>query len=333
MTAHIPLFEFEQQTYTWQHVVRAAKLRGDWQVIYTQTAQQIQHINTAPAPSALDIQAAQRDFYFRHHLHDDAALTAWLQRWQITAEEWQQHLIRTCATPTTDTLFFASPEKHDLPSTTIDRAIYVDLVAQQKLRPWIFACAGRLALQPALQSLYTDATLGTRTQLILEAAGLSIHEAMAQAQAEALYEVHSEHVAQSPRIDEIITRQQHAWTRFQYQALRFLNEKKARHASHCLLGDSITIRDLARITNAHVVNGDCYFEELPKTFRYAFTHAQSGDLLPTLAHNDDYWVVAITHRTTPSKDCPLTRLRALEEALASDVDHACRQRVIWLNEN
>jgi hypothetical protein len=294
------LFAVGGDVYSWADVVRLAKVRGEWSALAAEARAGMAALAELEArgeqPGDEEVEGAARAFRYGRDLLAADELTAWLDRHELTADDWTGYLRRALA-------------RERLPEPT-------GPAAEEEVEPAVWAegiCSGRferLARDLAARAAVSPGSPVER----LDAAFDDFCSTAVDAPAEA-------REVEANRLE---------WLRFTYEAVVAGDEGAAHEVVLCLRADGEALEDVAVRAGMELEAGDCWLDGLDPALGTRFLAATAGDVVGPVQLEDGFLVAHVTSKTAPSLDDADVRGRAREAALARVVGRMVADRVVWL---
>lgn len=295
-----PVFSAGGHCFTWVEVIEAARARGDWAALQRHVlavlARESELAATNELPSAVRVQAAARQFRYRHNLISADDLEEWLSRRDITIDEWIAEVRRSLLEPAAD-VSLSSPE-------AVERADWVHAICSGKLAAFAKTLAEEVAVHVSEQPL----TLA-RDEL---AALSEKRERFGAAQ------VVESTLAREVRDNNV------GWTRFDLQYLVHADDMVVREAALCVRLDGRNLGDVAADVGVPLHETSLLLEDAEPVLRTRLIAASPGEVVGPHATESGHQLVHVVRRVPPTLDDAGVRRRAEEaitrRALAAQVN-------------
>lgn len=341
------VFMVGSERYTWQDVVLAAVLSGDW----TELAEHVRgglacRKSLVDAGGTLDsdeVTAEANDFRYARELLTVEETEAWLERWGLTVDEWIEYVERAL-------LRRRSPSgpaaRGDVPADDVADAIWAEAVCSGALERLARRLAGRVAAAASVEGpshgckrnegTERDAALdGVLAEMAKQGlAGLvdteqclprleRLHEL------ERRFELFRRRVVTPTAVRAAIQAHYLDWVRLRCQSVSFADEQTAREAACCVREDGEELGAVARAARATISERWLYLDEMGPAERPIFFSAERQSLLGPLPEVGEYMLVKIVDKILPSADDPTIRVRAEEAVLRAAVECEVASHVRW----
>lgn len=285
--------------FTWVEVVEWARARGKWATLEQRAgglrARERELAATGALPSTAQTQAAADNFRDRHNLLTGDELAEWLERHDVSVEEWKGEMVRSLLEPSTD----ISPVVPDVP----ERACWVHGVCSGQLAAWARTMAEEFAVhlrdQPlTLSPVELSALPGEREQFCAE-------------------QLHTEVLAAEVADNRV------GWTLLDLRSLTHRDEMVVREAALCVRTDGRELADVAADAGVQLQEFSVFVDDVEPSLRTRLLAAKPGELIGPVATGADHQLVLVIARAAPTLEDPGVRLRAegvvIERALAGEV--------------
>ncbi len=301
------VFEANGVAYLWRDVLDAARASGDWEPLERRARQQAARLRAAEAegngPSAELVKARASEFRHARNLLAAEDMEAWLAHWGLTATDWMDH-IRASA-------LGASP------SPSVDSRgptpVWADAVCSGDLE--------RLAVGLS-QHLAVTAAAG------VDPPGTPLDAASVGAM-QATFDRFCAKATDLPAIDHEVGSHFLGWTRLTWRWVTCAFEAPAREAALCVREDRVDLEEVAGRAGLELHESSQLLDEVPPPVASVLTGAQPGEVLGPLRVADEFWVIEVVARLTPSVGDPLLRGLAARLVVARAVAREVSSRVTW----
>ena len=299
------VFSAGGHTFTWGEVVDAARARGDWQVLQREAlallARDHQLAATESLPSSAQVDAAAKDFRYRHKLLRADELEEWLTRRDISVNEWMREMRRSLLEPATH-LSEATPPSDE-------RVEWIHAVCSGKLATYAQTLAEEVAVHLSEQPLTLTSD---------ELAGLA-HKRARFCAAQ----------LRTSAVAEVIRNNSVGWTRLDFQCLAHADETVVREAALCVRVDGRLLADVAEDAGAPLQESSILLDDIEPMLRPRLLAAGDGELVGPYAAESDFRLVLVVRRVPPTLDHPQVRRRAEETIIRLALDAEVNRHVSW----
>lgn len=286
--------------FTWVEVVEWVRARGEWAALQERVAgllaRERELAATSALPTAAEVQAAADNFRDRHQVLTADELEQWLERHDVSVEEWKGEMLRSLLEPVGDT--------SAMPPDVVERACWVHGI-----------CSGKLAA--FARTLAEEVAVHLRDQpLTLAPAGL--------AELPGKRERFCADQLRRPVLANEITDNQIGWTRLDLQWLIHHDEMVVREAALCVRLDGRQLADVAADASAELHEASVLLDDVEPALHTRLLTARPGELVGPVATGRDHQLVLLVRRVAPSLDDPAVHRRAeetvIKRALAAEVN-------------
>jgi hypothetical protein len=289
-----PVFSVEERVFRWDDVLDWAGRSGALAALEHETALGLAALERDGLPPADDVQAAAAAFRYARGLLSGDEMEAWLERRELTTEEWLDHLRRTLARER------ESGSEPQSPAVAADEdAVWADAVCSGALDRWAFELAARLAVSRGAEP---------------------DDEAYARFRERAV-------------TDDAVTREIEGrrleWLRVEGDRLELADEDVAREVVLSAREDGDSLAELAGRARAELRPLASYLDDLEPELAAAVLGAREGEILGPVTVAGRFVVAVPRRKAEPSPDDPALRGRAAELVFRRAVDRELEQRVRW----
>jgi hypothetical protein len=294
------LFTVGGDVYGWADVVLLAKLRGEWSALAAQVRTGMAALAELEARGEElgeeEVEGAARAFRYDRDLLAADELAAWLDRHELTADDWTDYLCRALARTQLPEADGRVAEEEGEP------AVWAEGICSGRFEQLARELAQRAAVSPGSPVERLDATFADFCSTAVD----STAEARE---------------VEANRLE---------WLRFEYEAVLADDEGAAHEAVLCLRADGEALEAVAERAGLELESGDCWLDELDPALGTRFLAATAGDIVGPVNVENGFLVAHVTSKTAPSLDDADVRARAREAALARAVARMVADRVVWL---
>lgn len=311
-----PVFSVDGRSYDWSDVVLAAALWGEWNLLAHQAAEGVAWCARAD-PAAVRVAAEQ--FRQRRGLLAGDDMRGWLDRWQLTAEEWMDYLRRQTRPPGAPNLA-ADPDE-------VAPALHAEAVCSGRLEAWATKLAGQATAagdEPAddhAPLTLDPVPLGFPP---LAPDELSVRMARLRAAERGCLRFESSAVT-ADAVQREITVNRLAWARLDCQLVAVATEDAAREVALSLRRRERTLDQLATAAGVPTQQETVRLDVAPPEL----VGARPGEVLGPLRRGPDFLVLEVTGKAEPSVDDPEIRAAAARILTERAVRRLVNERVTW----
>lgn len=313
------VFAINETEFGWQEIVAAAQSWGEWQSFVIEVQQSLaclSHAAETNQPLATDeAKETATAFRYAHNLISADETQAWLNRWQMTVEDWMNclrgKLLRDKWAGRLSQIVAAHPVRdEDLAQVLKHHAICAD-----KLREWALKLAGHAAI--AASSASFDVGSESPRDLI--------------SRIEIEFEKKRQQTITPKLVETKIADHRLDWIHVDCRCLWFAEEQIAREAAWCITEDGMTLDEVSRESRGEVQFWNFYLDEIDAAIRPYFLAARQGDWLGPLKYREGFPIFSILEKRMPSDGDPLIRQRAETFIIANLMEQEMNERVRWVS--
>jgi hypothetical protein len=295
-----PLFAVGSEVYGWDDVVRLARLRSEWASLACQAWTGMAALAELRArgdeiPDE-EVEAAARQFRSDRDLLAADELADWLDRHDVTSEDWHAYLLRA----------LARERLPDLGQNVCDDEVQAGIWAEG-------ICSGRL--EQLAHELARLAAVSPGT--LLEQLDASFDDFCT----EALDERAAAREVETNRLE---------WLRFGYEELVAEDENAALEAALCVRADGESLAAIAERAGLTLLDHERWLDEIEPELGTRFLAATPGAIIGPVAVDGAFVVARVRSKTAPSLEDADVRARADEAVVARAVGRLVADRVVWL---
>ena len=337
------VFTVGDTDYQWIDVALAAMARGDWPAFERRLeeglacAEQAEREGTAP--SADDLESAANDFRYERELIAAAEINAWLERFELSVDDWMSYLARELLRGRYLTSLDELIDRHPPSRSQLESAAYVEGICSGLFDEFDAALAARAALAATVEHDVTmpedrfDAVaeriaranerwLSARTPedtLARLARVLSIESRYHEVTAAMASPASLADVVQTHRLD---------WQQIELDTVSFATDHAAREALLCITIDRLSLHDVAALSRLAAERRTWFQDEIDADLRDRLIAVEPGGVLGPIVVNGHFDVTAVVRRTVPSLTDPRVAERAREVVVDAAVRRAVQDRVV-----
>ncbi|ETW25237.1 hypothetical protein [Mycobacterium gastri] len=286
--------------FTWVEVVEWARARGQWPALQQRVgallARERELVEAGALPGTAQAQAAADSFRHRHNLLTADELEEWLERHDVTVDEWKGEMLRSLLEPSGDAAG-VSPD-------VVERACWVHGICSGQLAAYAHTMAEEIAVHLRDQPL-----------------------TLSPDELAALPEERERFCSDQLRKEALtaeITDNQVGWTRLDLRRLIHSDEMVLREAALCVRLDGRALADVANTAKAELREISLLLDDAEPSLRTRLLAASPGELIGPVATDSGHQLVLVVRRVAPSLDDAMVRRRAeetvIKRALAAEVN-------------
>jgi hypothetical protein len=322
-----PVFAVADHTFSWREVLLAARLWGEWERCERAAAAELTLIDAqegAAAPEDHDLETRERAFRAEWSLQTTEELDAWLDRWQLRAADWREHLRGR-----------ALRERGQEPGR-----------AAEGEAPVAGGVAGRLAHDPErlVRAAWTLAVCERRidasAHLLASAAAAASASGMHLAAGGVLTEAELAEIreryqrfcrdAATPRaLEREVELRSLDWLQFELRYVETDDEEVAREAALCMREEKMDMREVAATAGIELHSLCSELDAIDRSLRSQLLGARPGSLIGPLQVGGCWQLVEVLERRAPSPADPALGERAAAAAVEGALEVEVINRVHW----
>ncbi|MEO6725587.1 MAG: hypothetical protein ABIP14_09820 [Blastocatellia bacterium] len=322
------VFTINETEFCWEEIVAAAQSWGEWLPFVAEERQSLACLGYAAKNQQQlpenEVRAAATTFRYAHNLISAEETQAWLNRREMTAEDWMNwlrgKLLRERWADRLNEILAAHPVSDE----EVAEVLKHHAVCAGKLSDWAIKLAGHAAI--VAKSGLFDAG-----QCPLDGATGSSRDLVFRIESE--FERQWQMTVTPKLIESKIADHRLDWIHFDCRSLWFAEERMAREAAWCVTEDGLTIDEVARQAHAEVKYWAFYLDEIDAAIRPYFMAARQGDSLGPLKMTAQDQIgfpfFSIVEKKMPAIDDPKIRQRAEKTIIANLMEQAMNEQVKW----
>jgi hypothetical protein len=253
---------------------------------------------------ATEVEAAGREFRYARRLVAGEQFEAWLERRNVTVEQWRGYLQRTLARARFGEALPAVLAEQPISESKLERCLWPDAICSGLLEELARTLARQVAVAPGVPQEELDGALDDFGRRVAS------EEALAR-------EIEAHGLE---------------WLRIGCQMLSFADEDAAREAAFCLRSDGLPLAEVAQQAGVPVEDRDAWLDEIEPALAARLVGARPGDVVGPSVEQGRFVVTLLQSKTGPSPDDPAARLRAARAVTERAMSRLADERVVWLEQ-
>ena len=322
----------------------AAMLRGDWSKFERQLAEglagaahAVAH-RSGPAPEA--IEAAGTAFRYDRDLISAEEMNAWLERSEISVDEWTGYLRRDLLRQTLRDSIDDVIDRHQPTARHLIDTAVAEGVCSRSFDAFEAAFAGRAALVGDVRAHVAppdEATPsgGAAAQLVHTyphwLSMLPAADTLARAQRvvaiEAAYDAAVERLFSQTPLTEVVHSHRMEWRLIEIDTVTFATESAGREAVLCMTDEGLSLHDVASLSGGTVERRLHFADEFDADMSDGLLSVDVGGLVGPTAGAGGFEVTRVVRCTPPSAEDPRVAERARHVVTEAAIRVAVRERV------
>lgn len=344
-------FEVGAECYTWDDIVLAATLWGEWQQLRDRVRASLATVHylrgCQAAPSADEIERAADEFRYARNLITAAETEAWLSRRGLEFDDLLEFVERTLVNGSPRPCL--APPGHAPAETEVDAALWGEAVCSGALAQLAGRLANRAAIHERLRREGEGAPRPDPAQVDRPPASDAAHPCCHQSenggavgfQASPLRRLqwlrHLDDAFQhscgglitAHSVAAEIRLRQLDWVRVRVQYALFASADAAREALLCMSQDRRTLAQVGDQVGFDVRDEAWLLEQLDDDLRCTFLAAQPDEVLGPLPWGELHGVFVVLEKQRPSAEDPDICNRAHDTVLAHVLEREVARWVRW----
>jgi len=346
------IFSVGGTSYTWEDLVVAACLWGDWPALESQVRDGLACLarlddldeDDEDALDEDDVEAAAAEFRYSRDLVAAADLEAWLERRGLTVDGWLDFVRRSLLRARWADDLAAIREEYEIDDEEVAAALECEAVCGGLAADLAGRLAARVAIRARDEAAGGDAdTRGREAEGLAAAVPEDLLERAlpglpararrdrlrALARLEVIWRPFAAGAATPDGLRALVAARRLDWMRVSAQMVVAADEDVAREIALCVRVDARPLAEVAGEAGLSAETAELWMEDLAEPLRDVLVGARPGELLGPLADKDGHLVLAVGAKRLPSPDDPAVRARAERALLARTVDREVADRVTW----
>ena len=349
------IFSVGESVYTWEDVVLAAALWGEWDDLRREVQgglaclKRLEDVEDEEEALPEDeVSAAAAEFRYARDLIAAEDMEAWLEDRGLTAADWMDHIQRSLLIKKWAADLEGIQEEHPVDPEEVDQVIACDAICGGRAAAWAARLADRAAVGAMMFEERRDA--GPETEIsehevrsLLEAFPAAAADASlsgelpsvdpsrlaALARLEVAWQRFAEGQVTPQAIREQVAAHGIDWTRLSVQSVLLRDPDSAREAALCIREDGRDPAEVAAESGAELTAGTWFLDEVEAGLRDHLLGARRGEVLGPLRLKDGFAVVSVLAKQPPVAEDPAVRARAERALLKRSVRSEVESRVRW----
>ena len=298
--------------YSWDDVVSAARVWGDWAQLERQAREGVAGERRAARRgevlSERDVEAAGRKFRYARRLLAADEFRAWLARWGLTVEDWFSYLRRDRLRQASAGDLASGRSPNGGSGEEVQRAIWAEAVCSGALE--------RLARKLAERTAAHRKLTGSEPGQDYEGMEASFRRLCARA-------------VTAEAIEAQIAISRMEWLRADVCRMALQSEEAAREAALGVLVDEMELGQVASSAGAVLARERLYLDSVDPELRRHLLSAQVGELIGPVSLQGEFWLVEVLDKAAPSAEDPEIRARAERRLIERAAEEAVLSEVTW----
>ena len=312
------IFAIDNQEFGFDEIVAAAQIWGEWTPFVEAVRQSLaclQHAtHTGQLPPAAAIREVAKSFRYARNLISAEETHLWLQRWQMTVEDWMNCLRARLLKQNWAAKLTEITNAYPIGDAEVEKVIKIYALCAGKLEPWAEKLAGRAAIVADSGRSISDSQPPDKLVAHIEAA----------------FERKRQQSITAKLIETKIAAHRLDWIHYDSRYLWFDDERVGREAAWCISEDGLTLDEVAADAHDEVRQWSFYADEIDANVRPYFLAARQGDLIGPLKLKSGYPLFSLLSKKLPHEDDPQILSRAHQAIIVSLTTQAINEHVRWV---
>jgi hypothetical protein len=330
-----PAFWVSGAAYSWDDVVLAAELWGDWARVVRQAVEGVILLARAEAGTGAHlisrpgIEKRANAFRYARDLETAEDTESWLRRWGLTASLWTRWL--RMETLRAHLTLPPGEARAGLDTEDFDEVLLCEAVCSGALE----RLAGRLAERVAMCEMRrtTSGTCDLRPALPAGVPmcppGRDAARYLTVVRHELCFRAFLDELATPAALEVHRAAHHFDWLRLSYQALRFSSTEQVREAAWAVSRDGLSLHEVAVAARSVVEEGTVFLDELDGPVRDRLVGARPGQLVGPVPQDGDWLLYRVRGRVPPSLEDPVVASRTRASLVRSHVTREVANLVRW----
>lgn len=316
------VFSVESQKYSWNDVILAAKLRGDWATLEKGLYEGLACVKRMDEAEeefdAGELESAANDFRYERDLVTAEEAEAWLKQWDLSAEAWMDYIRRTLLRRKWADELAEIVARFRITQREVNSGLRAEAV-----------CSGYLARFALALAARASAFAKAREEGWMRDAAPCAKKIKRIHRLEAGYRSFRDHVVDSQGLQDQVGWHRLDWIRFDCRYVVFPDGQMAREAALCVRDDGMRIEEVAANAKIGLRNAPLYLEEIDPPLRDHFLSAGKGALVGPLDWDKGIALFVVEDKILPALEDPTIGRRAEESLIQNAIDREIANRVKW----
>jgi hypothetical protein len=339
-------------TYTWEDVVLAGILWGDWGDLERSVRaglaclKRLDDLEDEEALSEEEVGTAAAEFRYARDLVAAEDMEGWLEKRDLEVADWIDYIRRTILVKKWADDLDEIQREYAVSQEEVSEVIACDAICGG----WLASCASELAGRAVAYERLVEGAAGAPFEFAEEEIasiagafhvtldGCDLPDVISDVSAERLNGMARLEIAWRRLTADVVTPQailgqiashRLEWTRLTIQSLLLADPQAAQEAALCIREDGQDPAEVAREAGAQFQEGEWVLEGTEDALHDHLAGAQAGEVLGPLRTNDGFLVVAVLARQPASADDPVVRARAERTLLKRAIGREIESRVRW----
>ena len=342
------VFSVEGESYYWRDVILSAVQRGDWRAVERRTRQGaacVRHADASGSPlSAGALETAARDFRYAHDLVTAQSMEEWLQRHELSVQDWTAYLRRDrqralCSVDLDDLLL-----RYPISDEDAVRLTLVEVMCSRELDVWARSLGQRAAAHASVvgtaSSTGVDVAHSSREHsepmhafplTVLWGEGPAELDATARRlqRLDASLSGFRAALLTERAVQDYVSARQLDWVRFDCRVMAFPDQGMAAEAALLLREDGEGFTSVYQVAHTEPKVSKFFLDQIDDSMRDHFLGSRPGDVIGPVRVDREYVLYQIEEKVLPTVLDADVRRRAEDGVLNNALVQQFERRVNW----
>lgn len=306
------VFAVGASAYSWDDVVSAARVWGDWAQLERHAREGVAEERRAARHgeviSERAVDDAGREFRYARRLLAADEFRVWVARWGLTVEDWVAYLRRDLLRQASAGNLGSEASPPGGSDEEVQRVIWAEAVCSGGLE--------RLARKLAERAAAHRKLTGSAPRGDYEGMEASFRRLCARA-------------VTAEAIEEQIATNRMDWLRADVCRVALESEEAAREAAMGVRVDEMELGQVASDAGAVLARERLYLDSVDPELRRHLLSAQAGELIGPVSLQGEFWLLELLDKAAPSAEDPEIRARAERRLIERAAEEAVLSEVRW----
>ena len=342
------VFSVEGESYYWRDVILSAVQRGDWRAVEKRTRQgaaSVRHADASGSPlSSGALETAARDFRYAHDLVTAESMEEWLQRHELSVQDWTAYLRRDRQRALWSSDFDDLLVRYPISDEEAVRLTLVEVMCSSELDAWARSLAGRAAAHAFVVG--TASSTGAAVAHSSEEQAEPLHAfpltvlwgegpAELDATARRLQRLDTSlngfraALLTERAVQDYVSARQLDWVRFDCRVMAFPDQGMAAEAALLLREDGEGFTSVYQVAHTEPKISKFFLDQIDDSMRDHFLGSRPGDVIGPVHVDNEYVLYQIEEKVLPTVRDADVRRRAEDGVLNKALDQQVERRVNW----
>lgn len=318
------LFEVDGRRYSWDDVVLAAKVWGDWAGVEQETREGLACLahaeETGEEPDPGAVEAAAAAFRYARDLISAEEMEAWLAERSLGVEAWSDHLRRRVLRESWEARLADLVARYPATGEEVEEVARDEAVFSGAMAGFAAKLAGRAAASVAGRASTRNPGAPVADVPLDPSIVAALDEAFRRFAERAVTPRGVRDRLEAHRLD---------WVRLEGLAASFADAEVAREAALSVREDGTPLAAVVEAAHGTVQEVRVFLDEVKPPLRDPLLGARRGDLVGPVCRDGAFVLVWVRDKVLPSLDDAAVRRRAEQAVLDRAVEAEVARWVRW----